>query len=176
MTGPSYAEIQQALGSAASAAEAHGTLVGLLSTAAEDLPGSWIANTLADATEGTDVPTAAERDALAALHRATAEALAGQQMAFAPFLPDDEEPLEVRVEALGSWCQGYLYGLAVRGLRSLDELPDDVREILADLAQIAQAAPDDELDDEGGEGAYMELVEYIRVGVQLIYDQLVPPA
>lgn len=175
MTGPSYDEIQRLLGPAASAAETHGTLVGLLSTAADDLPGSWIANTLADATESETIPTAAEYDALAALHAATVAALEGGQMAFTPFLPDDDEPLESRVEALGGWCQGYLYGLAVRGLRRFESLPADVSEILGDFASIATAGPDADADREGSEQAYAELVEYVRVGAQLIYDQLVPP-
>jgi uncharacterized protein YgfB (UPF0149 family) len=176
VSGPSYDEIQRLLGPAASAAETHGTLVGLLSTASEDLPGSWIANTLADATEGTTIPTAAELDGLAALHAATVGELSGAEMGFAPLLPADEEPLDARVEALGGWCQGYLYGLAARGLKDFGELPDEVREILGDLVQIAQAGPDEDEDDEGGERAYAELVEYVRVGVQLVYDQLMPPA
>jgi uncharacterized protein YgfB (UPF0149 family) len=176
VTGPSYADIEQALGGAAGAAETHGTLVGLLSTAADDLPGSWIANTLADATEGLAIPTAVERDVLVGLYEATTGALTGEELAFVPLLPEDEEPLEARVEALAGWCQGYLYGLAVRGLRNFDDLPDDVREILVDLAQIAQAGHDDDSDDEGAERAYVELVEYVRVGAQLVYDQLMPPA
>ena len=175
MTGPSFDDIQQVLGAAASAAEAHGTLVGLLSTAADDLPGSWIANTLADATEGADIPYPADQAALAALHDATAATLAGDQMAFEPLQPSDDAPLEERVAALAGWCQGYLYGMAVRGLRDFGELPEDVREVLTDFVQIAQAGPDDDDDDEGGERAYAELVEYVRVGVQLVYDQLAPP-
>jgi hypothetical protein len=176
VNGPSYDEIQRLLGPAASAAETHGTLVGLLSTASEDLPGSWIANTLADATEDTTIPTAAEHEGLATLHAATISELNGTGLDFAPLLPADDEPLDARVEALGGWCQGYLYGLAARGLKEFGELPDEVREILGDLVQIAQAATDQDVDDEGGERAYAELVEYVRVGVQLVYDQLMPPA
>ncbi len=175
MTAPSYDIVQQVLGPAAGAGEAHGTLVGLLSAAADDLPGSWIVNTFADATEDTSFPSAADQEVLTALFEDTRAALMGDEMAFGPLLPDDEEPLGDRISALGGWCQGYLYGLAVRGLKDFRELPDDVREILGDLAQIAQAGPDDDDDDEGGEQAYAELVEYVRVGVQWVFDQLAPP-
>jgi uncharacterized protein YgfB (UPF0149 family) len=172
---PSYDIVEQVIGRTAGAGEAHGTLVGLLSAAADDLPGSWIANTFADATEDTSIPSAADQDVLAAVYEDTREALTGDEMAFAPLLPDDAEPLGERIAALGGWCQGYLYGLAVRGLKDLGELPDDVREVLGDLAQIAQAGPDDDDDEEGGEQAYADLVEYVRVGVQWVYDQLAPP-
>lgn len=180
MTGPAYQDIEDALGGAASAAEAHGTLCGLLCMAADDLPMSWISNTVADASEGGfTVPAAGDQSALLALHASTVEALAGDSMAFVPLLPSDDESLPVRAEALGSWCQGYLYGLAVRGLKGFKELPEDVREILGDLVQIARAGvdeEDDEDDNEEGESAYVELVEFVRVGVQIVYDQLVPPA
>ena len=175
VTGPNYEEIEQALGGAATPAEIHGTLVGLLSAAADDLPDSWIANTLADATEGASIPAPADRDALAGLYVATVGAMTGDEMAFSPLLPGDNEPLEARTEAIAGWCQGYLYGLAVRGLKQFDDLPGDVREILADMAQIAQAGHDDDGDADGAERAFAELVEYVRVGAQLIYDQLMPP-
>jgi len=180
VTGPAYHDIEDALGGAASAAEVHGTLCGLLSTASDDLPMSWISNTVADASEGGfTVPAASDQSELLALHASTAEALDGVSMAFALLLPSDDEPLSLRAEALGSWCQGYLYGLAVRGLKGFEDLPDEVREILGDFVQIARAGVDDEGDEEDneeGEGAYVELVEFVRVGVQFVYDQLVPPA
>ena len=175
MTAPSYEIVQQVLGPAAGAGEAHGTLVGLLSAAVDDLPGSWIVNTFADATEVSGFPGAADQEVLTALYEVTRAALRGVVRAFALLLPDDGDALGERVTALGGWCQGYLYGLAVRGLKDFGELPDDVREILGDLAQIAQAGPDDDDDEESGEQAYVELVEYVRVGVQWVYDQLAPP-
>lgn len=180
MTGPAYQDIEDSLGGAASAAEAHGTLCGLLCIAADDLPMSWVSNTVADATEGGfTIPAAGDQSVLLALYAGTSEALAGDSMAFAPLLPSDDETLSVRAEALGSWCQGYLYGLAVRGLKGFEELPEEVREILGDLVQIARAGVDEEdgdEDNEEGEAAYVELVEFVRVGVQIVFDQLVPPA
>ena len=180
MTGPAYQDIEDSLGGAASAAEAHGTLCGLLCIAADDLPMSWVSNTVADATEGGfTIPAAGDQSVLLALYAGTSEALAGDSMAFTPLLPSDDETLSVRAEALGSWCQGYLYGLAVRGLKGFEELPEEVREILGDLVQIARAGVDEEdgdEDNEEGEAAYVELVEFVRVGVQIVFDQLVPPA
>ena len=36
---------------------------------------------------------------------------------FELMLPDDDESLEARVEALGTWCQGFVYGLAAGGVK-----------------------------------------------------------
>ena len=97
-------------------------------------------------------------------------------MAFTPLLPDDETDINLRAEALGRWCQGFLYGMAVRGLKKFTDLPADVREILEDFSQIGRAAHESGDDDEQVEAAFVDLVEYSRVGVQLVFDLLNPPA
>lgn len=97
-------------------------------------------------------------------------------MAFTPFLPDDETDIALRAEAIGRWCQGFLYGMAVRGLKEIADLPADVREILEDFSQISRADHESGDDDEQAEAALVELVEYSRVGVQLVFDLLNPPA
>lgn len=179
MQTPDYDEIQDCLGGPAAgsaAAEAHGTLCGLMSVAADDLPDSWIRNTLADAGSDGDQIATHDRDRLAALHQATLDLLTGSQFEFQLLLPDDDAQLGLRADALGRWCQGFLYGLAVRGLKSFDDLPGEMREILEDLSQITQAEFADGEGEEEGEKAYANLVEYVRVGAQLIYDELNPPA
>ena len=53
----------------------------------------------------------------------------------------------------------------------------DVTEVLSDLTHIGRASV--ELDGDGNESeeeAYAEVVEYVRVGVQLIHDELIPAA
>lgn len=42
-----------------------------------------------------------------------------------------------------------------------------------DLMEISRASSDT-LGSEGDEAAYLELVEYIRVGIQLLYEELQP--
>jgi uncharacterized protein YgfB (UPF0149 family) len=51
-------------------------------------------------------------------------------------------------------------------------LPGTVSEVLADLAQISQAGEPGANDAEVEEDAYAELVEYLRAGVQLVYEEL----
>ncbi len=85
-------------------------------------------------------------------------------------VPDDEEPIEDRVSALAKWCQGFLFGLAEGGLKSFDNLPGDCAEILSDFNELARATSPDETED--SERAYFELFEYVRVGMQLVFEEL----
>ncbi|MGB5210118.1 MAG: UPF0149 family protein [Gammaproteobacteria bacterium] len=178
MQRPEYDDIQRCLrgpDGGSGAAEAHGTLCGLLCTAANDLPESWIKNTLADAGETATGINDDEYGQLANLHQLTLRLLDGVQMEFQLLLPDDDIQLGLRADALGRWCQGFLYGLAVRGLKTFDQLPEEIREILEDLSEITQANFAEGEGEQEGEDAYANLVEYVRVGVQLVFDELNPP-
>lgn len=92
--------------------------------------------------------------------------LASEDLAFQPFLPDDEETIEARTEALSDWCKGFLGGFAEAQVFVQKQgqgetgptsafadraLPENVQEALSDLAAIAQAsvtADDDEVDED----------------------------
>lgn len=105
------------------------------------------------------------------------ETLMSAQMSFAPLLPDDEVELPLRVGALTRWCEGFLYGLASRRTIRIEALSEDVREILGDLTQFTQAGlgtEEEDEADEADEAAYSELVEYVRVGAQLVFMELHP--
>lgn len=176
---PDYDELQAALGGAPhghAAAEAHGTLCGLLCAGVEDVPEAWIQNTLADSEDYQFGGPDDARALLESLHSTTVAALAGGEMGFQLLLPFDEAPLEDRAAALAAWCSGFLYGLAVRGLRPMAELPDELREILSDFAEIGRAGVAEEEAEEAGESAYAELVEYVRVAAQIVYDECHGPS
>ena len=105
--------------------------------------------------------------------RAYAQAeFARDDSAFQPLLPADDAPMEQRVRALGSWCQGFMVGLGTGCAGREERLSGDLREVLDDLQQLARIEPDPEETDEDAELAYTELVEYVRVGVMLIRAQL----
>lgn len=100
--------------------------------------------------------------------------LSDMQVGFIPLLPDEAVSLGERARALGAWCEGFLYGLAGRIKLELRECSDEVREIVKDFTQFTRASLDAGDDLEVEEGAYAELVEYIRVGAQLVYMELHP--
>ncbi len=122
------------------------------------------------------------QQALRLLYADTLNALRGENLDFEVLLPGDEIPLAARAGGLSQWCQGFLYGFGTGQVHGAtpkeDDLPTNVNEILNDLTHIGRASVeiegDDDSDNESEEEAYAEVVEYVRVGVQLIHDELVP--
>lgn len=169
-----YAEIQRVLAgerSLTDAAEAHGTLAGCLCAAANYRFEDWLLDILPS---GEAQPAAAM--ALQALFASTAGSLAGLDMAFEPLLPKDSEPIVERTDALATWCQGFLYGLGSGSGATQDVagLPGEVGQVVNDLIAISGAAVDPLQSDESNESAYAELVEFVRVGVQIVFEELAP--
>ena len=95
-------------------------------------------------------------------------------LGFVLLLPADDEPLAQRTDALGHWCSGFLYGLALGGIREDAELPDTVSEIMKDFYEISHARFAYEVTDDADEEAYMEIVEYVRMSVLLLHAELQP--
>jgi uncharacterized protein YgfB (UPF0149 family) len=93
-------------------------------------------------------------------------------MAFEPLLPPDDADLAARVEALGTWAQGFLYGFGAAGPFPRGTLPAEITEVLSDFAEVARAGSVGMETVEVEEEAYAELVEFMRVGVQLVFDEL----
>ena len=93
-------------------------------------------------------------------------------MQFDLLLPPDEEPLAVRTAALAEWCQGFLYGLGAGGIPDARRLEGDAGELVRDFAEISRASVGSSEDQEADENAYGELVEFVRVGVQLLFEEL----
>ena len=89
-------------------------------------------------------------------------------------IPDsDESDLTVRVNALASWCDGFLFGLANAGLQETSSLPEDTKEILLDLTRISQLNGADS-GDEDEEISFNELLEYVRMSALLVAEELQP--
>ncbi|HWW32265.1 MAG TPA: UPF0149 family protein [Steroidobacteraceae bacterium] len=172
MDHPDYPEIEHLLSeqrSLTEAAEAHGTLAGCLCALADYSFQDWLREILPEGRAD-----AAAADTLYGLYTATAAALEQTDMEFEPLLPSDAQPLTVRTAALAIWCQGFLYGLGSGSIPDASGLPGDVGELVRDLTEITRAGVDDEQGEESNEGAYAELVEFVRVGVQLLYEELAP--
>jgi len=164
-----YDDVARALvarGSTVHPAEAHGCLCGALCARRDYSSANWLEDILPD--EGAD---RSDDSALAEVLTETAGALARPDLDFQPLLPGDAA-IDERVEALAAWCQGFLYGIGSAGTTGRGALPGDAREVLADLARIAQAGAPGTDSPEDEENAYVELVEFLRAGVQLVYEDL----
>jgi hypothetical protein len=158
-------------------AELHGGLCGVICASGREAARSWLDELLDDC--GGDMETLSElAGRLEALGNDTWQALSGLAMEFAPLLPDDEAGIDQRAEALALWCHGFLAGLVIGGIDltgSSAPLSQDLSELVHDFAAISQAGPDSQEfeDPDLGDNSLMELVEFVRVGAQFVFEELV---
>jgi uncharacterized protein len=163
-----FEDVLAAAGSHADAAEAHGSLCGALCSMAPYRMQDWVNEILPDGASLSD-------ESAAMLERVFTETTASfgeQGMEFEPLLPDDEQPLNGRANALALWCTGFLYGLGAGQISDLEALNGDVGEIVRDFTEISRASGEEA--DESNEQAYTELVEFIRVAAQVVFEELLP--
>ena len=173
-----YDHLCDALGrvnATAEAAESHGILCGMLCAKGAVAPDEWITYLVEDELEGANVLTQEALRLLQGLHSRTIKQICGGDFELTLVLPDDDSDIRLRIENLSLWCQGFLVGLSVAGVTDLAELPTDAQEIALDMVQISQAGMDPEEEEDPNEAAYAEVVEYVRMGVLVIYGEMHPP-
>jgi hypothetical protein len=158
------------------AAEAHGAFCGRACLGGANAIRAWVGGVLEQATGG-DVLHQKRTGKLESLAANTLLSLEAGELGFRLLLPDDNEPLSTRTAALADWCHGFMQGLVVAG--GADQGPQGdalesavISEILGDFTEITKAGASYESGEEG-EQAFTELVEYVRVSVQLVYDETV---
>lgn len=86
-------------------------------------------------------------------------------------LPDDEEGLEDRVHAVSQWCLGFIQALKSSKIDPLPFLEHEAQEAIADMEEITQVSIDVE-NDPYGEENYAEVVEYLRIAVTLVHQDI----
>ena len=172
-------ELLYRIDAAMGAADAHGALCGMICARGTVELSEWVDHVLGEQGEGSDLLHAIVHK-LSELHQWTLETMNDATGNFKMLLLDEDESLPERVEALANWCQGFIYGLAVGGIREDSELPEETNELLRDLVEISRAGHDmddedaGESDTEDDEVAYTEVEEYVRMGVMYIYEELQP--
>ena len=161
------------------AADAHGALCGMLCARGAIELSEWVDHVIGEQEQGSDVLHEVVHK-LSELHQSTLEMMNDATGGFKLLMLEDDDPLPDRVEALAAWCQGFIYGLAAGGIKEESELPEDTAELLKDMIEISRAghdvddAAEEETDADEDEVAYMEIEEYVRMGVMLIYEELQP--
>lgn len=147
------------------ASQVHGLISGLL-CGNFDHKSAWDELLLGEKLSGDT------KQSLQAMFDGTAEQLSDFLFEFKMVLPSDDEDLSVRAEALGVWCQGYLTGLQTGGVPIVDREPGELTEAINDLVEIAKMNYEQVVASEEDEEAYTELVEYVRMAVIYVYQEL----
>jgi len=91
---------------------------------------------------------------------------------FTLLLPDDDVDINIRAEFLGLWCQGFLIGLKKAKIPIKNLPQNETSETLKDIIEIAKINFGNIVDDDEDESAYFELVEYVRLGVLMLFQDL----
>jgi uncharacterized protein YgfB (UPF0149 family) len=154
-------------------AECHGIACGLLCRLPDASLDTFIG--LLDMLELVKTPGSGLKMVLEELLNASKAQLSDEDMSFSLWLPGDNEILEERTMALSQWCSGFLAGIGSSGDDTLKAMSDEANEALKDLQQISTADVTDTTQSEEDETAYAEIIEYIRVVILMIREDLRGP-
>ncbi len=155
------------------AADCHGLLAGLVCAVGSADPRLWMTQVFDDYNPKDDAQVAAAKR-LQALYEETLAGLNSPALEFALLLPDDDDSLRERAESLGGWCGGFLSGLGLGGVSDAQQLPEAIGELLQDLTQIARVDFELDTQDEAELAAFEEVLEFVRIGVLYINEELQP--
>ena len=179
---PTYDSVEGALlclKALGSAAETHGLLTALFSSGAKMRKQAWVNSLLTTKIEQNDKVAQDAKQTLERLFEVTVAQLQAQDGKFTLLLPDDDTEIEVRIESLGQWCQGFMSGLSLLGVDPEKHEDTAVKEAMRDLTKIACVAfQNEKTGNQEDESNYCELVEYVRTAVQLfsvVNEQEKPP-
>lgn len=149
--------------------EAHGLLTGL---ACRGIPVAEITNKLYLFRLDSDRDSAM----MEALYELIVRNLDSDSPVFDLMLPEDDESVSLRADEIGNWCSGFVQGFCHDGDLVVHQCGGSVRELIRDIMAISgmqSASPDGAGAGQGEEKALVEVEQYLRVGIQLIYEEMV---
>lgn len=170
--------VLRASGSSWTAAQAHGLLCSRLAVLGAEGGADWLGllfenSTAADSAHADDI--AVLQQACAETHRQFADRLSE----FDLLLPAESESVSVIAAAMAEWCEGFLHGLvsdvkgeALKQKLAAEPLSDIIRDMLEMTRAAAGGDGEEGENEEGDDEALTELVEYLRVAAQLVYEEL----
>lgn len=154
--------------------EIHGTLCGLLCATNDTQADSWFVS-LVPEIDNNNLLQKDARQMLERLYEETQQQLNDPICDFQLLLPDDYADLTTRTISLGDWCQGFVMGFMMSGIKDFRKLPENSAEVSQDIVEISRIGSEFESEDtEDDAEALEELIEFVRVGVLLINEELHP--
>jgi len=156
-----------------SAAEAHGVACGILAADRSADSEIWL-EWLIDERDKSNVLQNNSARELSPIFEQARMQLQDSNLEFYLLVPDDTEALADRVEAMQEWAQGFVLGISMSGVKSFSDFPEDTRELIQDFSQIGSAGELEMDEDDESEESYIQIVEYLRMGVLLMQVELQP--
>jgi len=153
------------------AAESHGNACGVICSQIGISQDQWFDKLIA--TEDVSVDhIELLADLLKQLYLTSEQSLINIDFEFELFLLDDDTEIRDRLDALGDWCSGFLLGLSTGGITDIKTMPEEITAFLGDCLEIARVGNSDLNNSEDDETSYTELVEYVRMGVITMFEEI----
>ena len=164
-----FAEHLKSIGVLASPSELHAQASAVLCVNKQTPFDQWLKNISEDyCIEKPD--DANLRHVMSAVFDYAKEQLAKDDYSYQLLLPQDEFTLQERIEVLADWVSTFLSGLGTAGLVS-ESLSADSKEFINDMDKMARI--DNTIEGlEGEELDFIEITEYIRSGIMIMYVEL----
>ncbi|KAA0444250.1 MAG: UPF0149 family protein [Candidatus Thioglobus sp.] len=148
-------------------ASAHGTLCGFACVKPDLSLDDWLAEVLGD--DGV-VEQETTKQKLAQIYSTTLEQLGDATLGFELLIADENCSLKEQANTLAQWCQGFLFGLGLQKISTYDEA---VLEMIKDFSGVTKL-DSNVIDSEENANDLSEIVEFVRMGVLMIQETLVP--
>ena len=154
--------------------EIHGTLCAMLCATSNTDRDTWF-QPLVPSSDTSDVLANEARQTLAEFYEETYSHLNDPTCDFQLLIPGDYAELSTRTISLGDWCQGFIMGFMMSGIKDFRKLPENSAEVAQDIVEISKIGSEYNSDNtEDDAEALEELIEFVRVGVMLINEELHP--
>lgn len=156
----------------ASAAELHGLIAGMLSAGMQADAGMMLP-VLHDFLNDGQAVNAELKGQIGLLIVETSSQLKDEELGFALLLPNDDEALPERLEALVEWAQSFLVGFAI-SQHNLSVCSADVREAIEQLTEVTRidVYTQDDSSDAENEESYFLVLEHVRVLVMTCFNEV----
>ena len=164
----------QQIGMNSSVAEAHGLFSGIICVDPNKQKKYFWFELLDLAIDEQNVLSREARDEVDLYYQTIEQALNSDELDFQLAI-DEEDSLMDRIEDLSIWVQSFLYGLGLNQQSLSVQGSEDVKDFIKDLIEISHAEDYDlsseDQGEEDNEKSLFELIEYVRMGVLLVYQE-----
>lgn len=151
------------------AAEVHGILCGMLAGGMNIDDQEWI-EALADVIHQGEVIPPEAQSLIEKMFDRICQELIEADFALTLCLPHDSTPINERGSAFVNWVQGFLLGFALHQ-NDLTACSPETKEALEDFSDIVKLDEEMEASEES-ERALFEVLEYVRIGAMLCFNEL----
>ncbi len=148
--------------------EVHGAIIGLVCGGLGTKTESWFPALTDIINDSQPLPQELSEICID-LHKDAHDRFSDFEFGFTLLLPEEEESLSKRVEALSLWVQCFLTSIAIAQPK-LNKSSEEVKEVIKDLSEITQIELDVSEDDES-EDAYIALVDYVQDAVAVCFAE-----